>query len=85
MTVDLPLKSNRPYKVSLYFVDWDASERRSAIEIFDLGTKNLLAPLHMVRNYQGGKHVTYEFDRSVRIRINQVRGPNAALSAIFFD
>lgn len=85
MTIDLPLKSKQSYKVSLYFVDWDNSERRSAIEIFDLETKNMLAPLHMVRYYSEGKYVTYEFDRAVRIRINQVRGPNAALSGIFFD
>jgi hypothetical protein len=38
-----------------------------------------------VRDYTGGKYVTFEFDRSVRIRINQVRGDNAALSGVFFD
>jgi hypothetical protein len=85
MTIDLPCKSKQSYRVSLYFVDWDNSGRRSAIEIFDLETKNLLAPLYMVRDYSGGKYVTYEFERAVRIRINQVRGVNAALSAIFFD
>ncbi|MDR1097250.1 MAG: hypothetical protein LBL57_03870 [Tannerella sp.] len=85
MTIDLPCKSRQNYKVSLYFVDWDTSERRSAIEIFDLEDRKLLAPVHMVRDYSGGKYITYEFDRSVRIRINQVRGVNAALSGIFFD
>ena len=85
MTIDIPCKTKQTYKLSLYFVDWDTSERRSAIEIFDLNDKRLLAPLYMVRDYSGGKYVTYEFDRSVRIRINQVRGINAALSGIFFD
>ena len=85
MTIDLPCKTKQQYKVSLYFVDWDTSDRRSAIEIFDLETKNLMAPVYMVRNYSGGKYITYEFDRSVRIRINQVRGVNSALSGIFFD
>lgn len=85
MTIDIPCKSPQRYKVSLYFVDWDTNERRSAIEIFDLENKNLLAPVYMVRNYSGGKYVTYEFDRSVRIRINHVRGINAALSGVFFD
>lgn len=85
MTIDLPCKIKKSYKVSLYFVDWDTSERRSAIEIFDLDNKELLAPVYMVRNYSGGKYITYEFDRSVRIRINHVRGINAAVSGIFFD
>ena len=85
MTIDIPCKIEQSYKLSLYFVDWDTSERRSAIEVFDLKDKKLLAPVHMVRNYSGGKYITYELDRSVRIRINQVRGTNAALSGIFFD
>ena len=85
MTIDIPCKTEQSYKLSLYFVDWDTSERRSAIEIFDLKNKKLLAPVYMVRNYSGGKYVTFEFDRSVRIRINHVRGANAALSGMFFD
>lgn len=85
MTIDLPVQINHPYKVSLYFVDWERSKRRSAIEIFDLETKELLAPVYMVRDYSEGKYVSYLFDRSVRIRINQVRGANAAVSGIFFD
>lgn len=85
MTIDLPVETSNPYKVSLYFVDWDKTNRRSAIEIFDLKTKKLLAPVHMIRDYSEGKYVTYLFDRSVRIRINQVRGSNAAVSGIFFD
>ena len=85
MTIDLPCKSQQKYSVSLYFVDWDTFGRRSAIEVFDLEDKKLLAPLYMVRNYSGGKYITYEFYRSVRIRINHVRGVNAALSGVFFD
>jgi hypothetical protein len=85
MTVDIPCLQKQSYKLSLYFVDWDSRERRSAIEIFDLETKNLLLPVYMVRDYTGGKYVTFELDRSVRIRIDQVRGANAALSALFFD
>ena len=85
MTIDIPYRTRQSYKLSLYFVDWDTSERRSAIEIFDLEDKKLLAPVYMVRDYSGGKYITFEFDRPVRIRINHVRGVNAALSGIFFD
>jgi hypothetical protein len=85
MTLDIACRKEQTYHVTLYFVDWDKQERRSAIEVFDLITKNLLMPVYMVRDYAGGKYVTFEADRSIRIRINQVRGTNAALSGIFFD
>ncbi|MDR0815305.1 MAG: hypothetical protein LBN37_06100 [Bacteroidales bacterium] len=85
MTIDIPVRKGQSYKLSLYFVDWDRQERRSAIEIFDLTNKNLLLPVYMVRDYVEGKYVTFEFDRPVRIRIDHVRGTNAALSGIFFD
>jgi hypothetical protein len=85
MTVDVPCRENQPYKLSLYFVDWDRQGRRSEVEVFDLETKKLLMPVYMVRDYAEGKYVTFEFDRSVTIRINQVRGKDTVLSGIFFD
>ncbi len=85
MTIDIPCRKKQNYKVSLYFVDWDQQNRRTAIEIFDLDNKKLLMPVYMVRDYAGGKYVTYSLDRPVRIRIDQVRGVNAALSGMFFD
>lgn len=85
MTIDIPGKDSRNYQLSLYFVDWEEMGRRSAIEIFDLESKELLAPVYMVRDYQNGKYVTFQLDRPVRLRIDQVRGSNAALSGLFFD
>ena len=85
MTVDLDARDTEPYRISLYFADYERAGRRSAFEIFDLRTKELLAPVYMVRDYGEGKYVTFEASGSVRIRICQVRGPNAACSGIFFD
>ena len=85
MTIDVVLKENHPYKLSLYFLDWNKQERRSAIEVFDFKTLNIIAPVEMIRHYENGKYITFDFDKSVRIRINQVRGKNAAVSGIFFD
>ncbi len=85
MTVDIALKENHPYQLSMYFLDWDRQDRRSAIEIFDLETLNIIAPVEMIRHYEQGKYVSFSFNRSVRIRINHVRGKNAAVSGIFFD
>src|SRR5690606_9799006 len=85
MTIDIKTEGEFSTNLSLYFVDFDKQGRRSAIEIFDLDTKELLMPVYMVRDYKEGKYVTFPIDRSVRIRINQVRGVNAVCSALFFD
>jgi len=85
LTIDIHLKKDHPYSLSMLFLDWDRQQRRSAIEIFDLATLNILAPVEMVRHYERGKYVRFSFNRSVRIRINQVRGKNAAISGIFFN
>jgi len=85
MTIDVSLKENHPFQLSLYFLDWDKKDRRSAIEIFDLSSLNIIAPVQLVDHYEQGKYISFSFDRPVRIRINQVRGKNAALSGIFFD
>lgn len=84
MTMDLHASNNSTHQVALYFLDWDNKKRRSAIEIFDLKTKNLLAPVQLVKNYTGGKYLIFNYSGSIRIRVNQVRGENAAISGIFF-
>lgn len=85
MTIDVDYHQDKPYKISLYFVDWDNNGRRTAIELFDLQNKRILSPVHMVRNYGMGRYVTFEVNQPVRVRICQVRGANAACSALFLD
>lgn len=85
MTVDVSCKKNQTYQIALYMVDWEKEARRSAIEVFDLNNKALLMPVKLVKEYQNGKYIVFNVDRSIRIRINQVRGSNASLSALFID
>ena len=85
MTIDIYCKQNQSYKVALYMVDWEKEGRRSAIEVFDLNNKVLLMPVKVVSDYRNGKYIVFNADRSIRIRINQVRGSNASLSALFID
>ena len=85
MTIDIQCKQKQSYQLALYMVDWEKEARRSAIEIFDLDNKALLMPVKQVNNYQDGKYIVIDVDRSIRIRINQVRGSNASLSALFID
>ncbi len=85
MTIDIHLKKDEEYQVALYLVDWEKSGRRSAIEMFDLGSKEIIAPVKIVRNYDKGRYMIYRYHKSARLRVNHVRGPNASLSGIFFD
>jgi hypothetical protein len=85
MTIDLNVKDSKKHRLALYFLDWDNDGRRSAIELFDLKTLKLIAPVQLIKNYQNGKYLIFDFSGSLRIRVNHVRGKNAALSGMFFD
>jgi len=60
-------------------------ERRPAVEMFDAETLKLIAPVRIVRGFSGGATLVYAYDRSVKFRIDKVRGDIVALSGIFFD
>lgn len=85
MTVDVQAFEGKKYQVALYVVDWDREERRQAVAVFDLKTLNRIAPVQMLREFAEGKYLIYPCSGSVRFRIDQVRGRNAVLNAIFFD
>ena len=85
MTIDLQVSDKNRHRISLYFLDQDNQGRRSAIEIFDMNSLDLISPMIYVKNYDKGKYVSFEFEGPIRIRINQVRGINATLSGLFFD
>ncbi len=83
MTIDLRVSDNNRHRLSLYFLDQDNQGRRSAIEIFNMNSLDLISPMIYVRNYEKGKYVSFEFEGPIRIRINQVRGINVTLSGLF--
>lgn len=56
-----------------------------SVEMFDAKTLNLVAPVAIVKNSLGGAYLTFAYNKSVKFRINMVRGDNAVLSGIFFD
>jgi hypothetical protein len=85
MTVDVEVLEARKYQVALYVLDWDRQARRQAVAVFDLKTLNRIAPVQIVRDFANGKYLIYSCSGSVRFRVDQVRGRNAVLNAIFFD
>jgi alpha-L-rhamnosidase len=85
MTVDVEAVDNQRYQVALYFLDWDRLNRRQAVELFDRKSLNRLSPVKIVGDFAQGKYVVYSCTGSVRFRVDQVRGKNAVLNALFFD
>lgn len=85
MSVDVEVGENSEFKISLYFLDWDRLGRRQSIAVYDLNTLNRLAPVEVIDNFAEGIYLTYPCMGSVRFRIDQIRGNNAVLNAIFFD
>jgi hypothetical protein len=84
-TVDVTVADGRAYELAIYCVDWDKQSRRQTIDLFDLTTYKRLAPSQLVQDFAEGKYLIYKCHGSVRIRINQIRGDNAVLNALFFD
>jgi alpha-L-rhamnosidase len=85
MTIDVQIKDRAAHQITLYCVDWEDLNRRQAIEVFDLDTLSRVAPVYIIGRFTQGCHLVYRCDRSVRFRINQIRGRNAVLNAIYFD
>jgi alpha-L-rhamnosidase len=84
-TVDITVTGDREYNLAIYFVDWDRQDRRQSVDLFDPATYKRLAPSQLVQDFTEGKYLIYQCRGSVRIRINQIRGDNAVLNALFFD
>ncbi len=85
MTVDVRLKSEHGYRMALHLIDGDRQQRRMAVELFDLDTLKLIAPVALVEDFAGGKYLVYEYDRSCRVRLSHVTGGDAVISGIYFD
>ena len=76
MTINVVVKPNTKYRLALYVLDWNQRDQRQAVEVLDLATLKLAAPIEMVRDFAEGKYLIYQCDRSVRLRINHVRNGN---------
>ncbi|TSA31107.1 MAG: hypothetical protein D4R64_18705 [Porphyromonadaceae bacterium] len=85
MSVTININGTKGYQIALYFVDWEKRGSRSAVEMFDAATLNLIAPVKIVKNHSGGAYLVYSYNKSVKFRIDKVRGGIISLSGIFFD
>ncbi|MFA5816786.1 MAG: alpha-L-rhamnosidase C-terminal domain-containing protein [Bacteroidales bacterium] len=85
MSLTIGINGTKNYQIALYFVDWDKKGSRSAVEMFDAATLNLIAPVKIVKNHSGGAYLVYSYNKSLKFRIDKVRGGIISLSGIFFD
>jgi len=88
MTFTIHSKGTREYQVALYFLDWDGkgeAVRRAAVEMFDAATLDMIAPVKLVSDFQGGKYLVYTYNKPAIFRIDHVWGDNAVISGVFFD
>lgn len=85
MSVTIGINGARDYQLALYFIDWDNNGSRAALEMFDANTLDLIAPVKIVKGYSGGRYLVYSYNKSVKFRIDRVRGDIITLSGIFFD
>ena len=73
------------YQFSAYFVDFDFRGRRQSVQLMDGDTLNDIAPVQLLSDFEGGVWLSWQYNSSVRLRINFLRGTNQVLSAILFD
>ena len=85
MSVTIAIDGIQKYQTALYFVDWEKQGNRIAVEMLDAATGNLIAPVKIVKNYSGGAYLVFSYNKSVKFRIDKVRGGNISISGIFFD
>ena len=86
-TMSLTIKFKNPHsvRIGLYFVDWESKGHRLAVETFDANSLRMIAPVKVVRDFEGGKYLIFEVDRSVKFRFDKIRGDLVTLSGVFFD
>lgn len=85
MFFDVTISGTHDYTLALYFLDWDHTTRRVGVQMIDPQTLKQLAPVKVVQDYRAGKYLVYKYNRSVRVRIDTIKRPNATLSGIFFS
>ncbi len=85
MTFTAHLNRTRNYQIALYFLDWEDEGISQAVEMFDAETLTLISPVKKISDFKGGKYLIFNYNKSVKFRINKIRGKRSNLSGIFFD
>ena len=71
-------------QLALYFLDWDVAGRVQQVEYTDTATGEVLHSTEL-SGFQDGVYLVCPFDRDLQVTITRVAGPNAVVSAAFYD
>lgn len=89
MSFDIKTAADAPagttYQYAFYFADYDSRGRRQTVQLMDLETLSDVSPTQLVDDFTEGVWLVWQYHRSVRIRVNLVRGTNNVISAVAFD
>ena len=81
-----PAPAGMIWQFAFYFADYDSRGRRETVQLMDLETLSDISPAQLVGpDFTQGVWLIWQYSRSIRIRMNLVRGTNTVISAIAFD
>jgi hypothetical protein len=72
------------HRVALYFLDFDGAGRTQRVEVLDSNTGAVLDSTELTQ-FRSGIWLRYDLKGNVTLRVTRVAGPNAVMSAVFFD
>lgn len=81
------------WQLAVYLVDYDYGQashenlrpRQATVALLNMHSLENAAPVQYLDNYVGGAWVVFELNTSARIRVSQLQGDNAVVSAVMFD
>jgi predicted esterase len=85
LELSLALGDRQSHRLTLYFLDWDSTERRQQIEIFDLESGALLDRRSIDESFHDGLCLSWLVRGDIRIVITAKAGANPVVSALFLD
>jgi hypothetical protein len=81
--VSLSESDGQPYRIALYFLDYDTYDRAETVEVKDTAS-GMVLDSHSMSGFHNGQYLIWDISGSVTFHITRTGGLNAVLSGIFF-
>jgi hypothetical protein len=82
LDLDLVLPDGYLHRVAAYFLDWDQAGRRQSVSVVD-PTDGTVLDERTVDRFSGGLYGVWDIRGHVHLRVRNLAGTNAVLSAVF--
>ena len=83
INLDVHINDGKAHQVAIYAVDYDHNNRAENVSIIDDAT-GLVLDTRSLSSFDNGVYLVWSLQGNVTIRVNNVSGPNAVVSGIFF-